>query len=858
MSNGISRTLLALAVSGVCSTPALADVVISQYIEGASYNKAIEIANTGDTAVSLDNYILAKSTNGNSKWEQQRPLTGITLAANEVIVISHKSANEEIQAVTDITDSNVTNFNGNDPVALLNIDGTVHDVIGEMGGDNFAADQTLVRFSDQMTPSDNYDQSQWAVLEKDTVAGLGVIDGAEPVEPFACLDNGQTPIFTTIQEIQGEGETSPFISGYPYITEDEYYVKGVVAAVTTGISKGFYLHALVDDNNNKTSEGLFINTSNTGQVVAGDVVCVKGNIQEYYDNTQLKVSSGNVLVEGHQSIPNAETIIIDPSDESFADTLERFEGMLVSTNKALNLRVTRTFGYDYDGRRNNMVLSQGGANLHPNQIFSANSEQSHSQREQNKNQRIFIESDQKPANGTVPFYPNFGRTDADQNGSTEDYLRINDKIVGLEGVVNYSHNEYRLITTNTIDDSNIYRKTDRQKKPGKNSGDLRIATFNVLNYFNSPFGGDQNPLNQNRGANNLEEFERQEAKIVSAILNLNADIIGLMEIENNGFGDASAIKRLVDTINANIKNKGKQYQYVAIDSNDDGLFNELDSIGTDAIAVGVIYRNSAVKLIDNQIIPMPRQEAPAVYDESGEEVESGLNYQRDSLSPTFKVKGSEHKLTLAINHLKSKGSMCWEDAAPTSEGGQNGEDLDYQGSCENFRVAAVVALGEALKKREEKGKGKKEKHHTIILGDLNAYGKEDPLLILTDYSYKKYGKEIYAARNTFIGSEPQYGDHGAVIDSSYGYINAMEIYHPKGWSYSYNDEIGALDHILISPSLKSKLVNAKEWHINAGESTLFDYNVEYKGDFPYYTDHYRSSDHDPAIIDLKFSGKHKH
>ncbi|MCV5640839.1 hypothetical protein OFN49_38735, partial [Escherichia coli] len=72
--------------------------------------------------------------------------------------------------------------------------------------------------------------------------------------------DGQQPNFTTIQDIQGEGDTSPFIDGYPYITDEDHFVTGVVTAVTTGLTKGFYLQALESDNNDKTSEGLFIHT----------------------------------------------------------------------------------------------------------------------------------------------------------------------------------------------------------------------------------------------------------------------------------------------------------------------------------------------------------------------------------------------------------------------------------------------------------------------------------------------------------------------------------------------------------------------------------------------------------------------
>ncbi|MEZ9230162.1 ExeM/NucH family extracellular endonuclease [Vibrio amylolyticus] len=839
-----TRSLLALAVTSTVATPALSEVVISQYIEGSSYNKALEIANTGDIAVSLDNFQLAKSSNGGGSWDTKLPLTGRVINANDVLVLSHPSAGSEVQQKSHENNATVINFNGDDPVALLNSDGTVHDMLGEMGDVDWGKDVTLVR--SDLTPSTGYQASQWVVLGKDDFSGLGLLESVDVPEPFACTQDGSSPVFTSIQDIQGEGASSPFINGYPYITDEEYFVKGVVSAVTTGLTKGFYLSALNDDYNPNTSEGLFVHTNLAqSDLIAGDVVCVKGKIQESYGLTQLKAENNNWLKLATQDAPQAVDITLLDSDENFEQTLERYEGMLVRTSEDLDMRVTRTFGYDYSGRRNNMVLAQGAINMQPNQLHAAGSQAAIEQSEHNALARLFVESDQKAGNGQVPYYPDFGRTDIDQNGSTEDYIRIDDSVIGLEGVLSYSYNEYRLIATNQLNSDNFIRNTPRTERPEMNRGDLRIATFNVLNYFNSPFGGDSNLHGGNRGANSYEEFEVQQEKIVNAILLLDADIVGLMEIENNGFGDSGAITQLVDQINLRIPNEKDFYSFVAIDSNQDGETNHLDSIGTDVITTGVIYRDSAVKLKKIRVIAMPSQLAPEVLDDEGKVIEDGKNYQRDSLAPTFKVKGTKEKITVAVNHLKSKGSKCWEDAAPIAEGGQGGTDADKQGSCEQFRVAAAVALGDAL----EDIKG-----HKVILGDMNSYGMEDPMLILTDYSAEKYGKEIKAARNTFINGEQQFGDDGAVISDNYGYINAVAMLHPKSWSYSYNDEVGALDHLLISESLADKVVDATDWHINGGESTLFDYNDEYKGDLPKYQDHFRSSDHDPAVLELQMGG----
>ncbi|MEH0667320.1 ExeM/NucH family extracellular endonuclease [Vibrio scophthalmi] len=842
MRHTFTPSLLAAVVASALSAPVAADILLSQYVEGSSNNKAIEIANTGEEAVTLTGFQLAKSTNGNGEWGATLDLDSVTLAAQSVWVVANSQAYAETRAVANEIHG-ITSFNGDDPIALL-YEGNVHDIIGVMGDVSFGENVTLVRASEAMTPSSSYNASDWVALESNDITGLGVLDGAELPEPFACTQDGAEPSFTDIQTIQGEGSTSPFIDGYPYITAESYFVQGVVSAVTTGLTKGFYLQALNDDGNPLTSEGLFVYTNqSSSELNAGDVVCVQGQVQEYYNLTQLKASDW--VKTGEQAAPVAVDITPIESDQSFAQTLERYEGMLVRTSAELDMRVTRTFGYDYAARRNNMVLAHERINMQPNQVFAAGSPEALEQSASNAARRLFVESDQKAADGQIPYYADFGRTDVDQDGSTEDYIRIDDTVIGLEGVLSYSYNEYRLIATNSLSAENFVHNDPRTDTPELKKGDLRIATFNVLNYFNSPFGGDSNPFGDNRGANSAEEFDVQEAKILNAILRLDADIIGLMEIENNGFGEGGAIHRLVQELNARIESKRDQYRYVAIDSNGDGSEDGQDFVGTDAITTGVLYRPKVVKLKQARVIAMPSQQAPEVLDDNGKVIEDGKNYQRDSLAPTFKVRGTKETITVAVNHFKSKGSKCWEDAAPIEQGGQGGQDSDWQGSCEQFRVAAAVALGDALQAI---------KGHKVILGDLNAYGMEDPLLVLTDYTPEKYAKTITAARNTVINGEEQFGDQGAVITHNYGYINAVAKAHPESWSYSYNDEVGALDHLLISPSLNKHFVDATDWHINGGESTLFDYNQEYKGDLPTYRDHYRSSDHDPAVLELNMAG----
>ncbi|HHF3006909.1 TPA: ExeM/NucH family extracellular endonuclease [Vibrio diabolicus] len=837
----IKPSILALTIASALSANANAEIIISQYVEGGAYNKAVEIANTGDTAVTLTGYELAKSSNGGGSWGSTLDLSDVTLQAKQVYVLAHGDASEAIKAVADYTDKNVANFNGDDPLALLK-DGEVHDILGVMGDVDFAKDTTLVRNSDALTPSTTYQSTQWTALPKDNIDGLGELNTTEPPAPFACEVDGQEPAFTTIQEIQGEGASSPFIDGYPYITTEDHFVTGVVSAVTTGLTKGFYLQALENDGNDKTSEGLFIHTDVADtELKAGDVVCVKGKVQEYYSNTQLS-SDANSYVKTGTSNASLVTPLTIKEGETLRDALERHEGMQVELSSASELFVTRNFSYDYDSRRNNMMLSHEAPLFKPTQLHAAESDAAVALAKENAANRIYLESDSKAPNGQIPYFPTFAQ-DLDQNGSSEQHIRLGSRVEGLQGVVNYSYNEYRLIATNEVDSSNFVTSGDdfdvaRKAAPAIADSDLRVASFNVLNYFTSVAdSGHDNPTGQNRGATNLDEFLIQQAKIVSAMNKMDADIIGLMEVENNGFGDGSAIQNLVDALNAEIDDVEDHYTYVEIEEQD--KYQE-EYFGSDAIMVAILYRANAVTPKEAaKVIVTPEQhiaENTITRKEGTESNPAYDKYQRHSLLQTFTVKETGEDLSVVVNHFKSKGSECIEEWIA---GVEDSEPADLQGNCNNFRVSAAKVVGEALKDIDG---------DVLVMGDLNAYGKEDPLLTLTDYSKEKYGRDIYTAAYTTIGGGELQVEK-TKIEKGYGLHNLNTLLHGTDtFSYTYSGELGNLDHALASSSLAQKVVAIEDWHINSLESNLFEYSSKYTGDMPKYKDSFSASDHDPVII----------
>ncbi|EIU7060792.1 TPA: ExeM/NucH family extracellular endonuclease [Vibrio vulnificus] len=893
-------TLLAGAISSVLSGAALADIndiIITEYMEGGYNNKAVEITNLGTTDYVFPSTIDIAYQKDGAAWnrmnqsadQSKSALDGITLAPGKTLVLRNPSntANEQAQITAleaaktkfgaQVVDATVY-YNGNDAVALRDVTNpdapVILDVVGVVGSaDNWGKDVTLRRFESAKAQKDNYVAKDWLVEAKDTFSGLGDPAFAEPLATAPCSDAEAGVLHKYIGEVQGEAYSSPLIES-GYTSKEEYLVTGVVSAVATSLVKGFYLYDDNADGNVKTSDGIFVKTSGAvSKDMIGQQICVRAKVNEDYGMTTL-LPTGNIW-EVKNSTPVEVTPVklerIDSDDETFRSTLERLEAMPVVLVEDMDaaegnqdMRVSRTFSFDYSAKRNNMVIAYKRPNPQPNQDHVAGSDAAKAQTAQNKDYRIVVESDEKPANGKIPYYPEFA-SDPHNN-----YIRINDSVVGMTGVLHYSYNEFRLIPTANVTKANFVHNTPRTSSPvikesyGDDGFTIKVATQNVLNYFNSPYGGHHNLFGNNRGAESQQEFERQQAKIVEAIYGLDADIVGLMEVENNGFGDFSAIRELLEAINAkyykeNYKDRfaresiHNRYVFVGFDKNGDQVLDQFDTVGSDAITTGIIYRPSKVSVIAGKVIPMPWQHAPMIVDADGKPVvdgkgelaENGQNYQRNTVAATFRVLNTGKQLTVSVNHLKSKGSTCWDDYV-----GTKAVDDDAQGSCENFRVASTYHLGLEMAKIGG---------DQIVLGDMNSYAHEDPMLVLTSNPTKK---ALKAADYIKVGNKWLFNaEQGPVISKTFGYINAVDYKTPEGetsWSYSYNDEVGSLDHLLISSSLEKRLVDAVDWHINAPESTLFDYSNKYKGGDsneanPFYKDDaFRSSDHDSALVTIGY------
>ncbi|MEF1307077.1 nuclease, partial [Vibrio owensii] len=168
---------------------------------------------------------------------------------------------------------------------------------------------------------------------------------------------------------------------------------------------------------------------------------------------QLASDANSYVKTGTSDIPLVTDLVIKEG-ETLRDALERHEGMQVELTSASDLFVTRNFSYDYDSRRNNMMLSHEAPLFKPTQLHAAESDAAVELAKDNAANRVYLESDGKAPNGQIPYYPDFAK-DADQDGSSEQHIRLGSRVEGLQGVVAYSYNEYRLIATNEVDNTNF-------------------------------------------------------------------------------------------------------------------------------------------------------------------------------------------------------------------------------------------------------------------------------------------------------------------------------------------------------------------------------------------------------------------
>lgn len=882
-----------VALTPTPASAAVPDLILSEYVEGSSNNKALEIYNGTGSAVDLAaaGYSVQMFFNGNPSAGLTIALTG-SVASGDVHVVAQASAAPAVLAVADQT-SSASWFNGDDAIVLRKGSTTV-DSLGQVGVDPgtewgtglaSTADNTLRRkatvCAGDTTTTDAFDPAvEWDGFATDTFGGLGthtaecggaddapavvsttpadggtaspaqspVVTFSEPVTltgdaiSLSCGASGVVPVtvtggptewtvdpasdladgesctlavsavgvsdvdtndppdtmaadvsvaftvvdtclaaYTPAYTIQGSG-TSAAVTG-PVTT------KGVVVADYEGASptlRGFYLQDLQGDGDPATSDAIFVFNGSNNSVELGDVVRVSGTAGEFQDQTQIS-SVTDIADCGTGSVAPTEVTLPVASPTA----LERYEGMAVTLPQTLY--VTEHFQL---GRFGQVVVSSGGRLQQPTNVVAPGPE-ANALQAQNDLNRLIVDDTLQSQNPDPIIWGRGGEA-----LSASNTLRGGDTVTGATGVLTYtwagssaSGNAYRLRPLTQSGEGITFEAANpRPDGPEDVGGDVQVAGMNLLNYFNTftgCSGGVSGPPMSCRGANDQTELDRQTAKTVEAIARMDADVIGVNEIENDGYGPDSALATLVDAVNAKVG--AGTYAYVDADA----ATGEVDALGDDAIKVGLLYKPGVVSPVGDTAVL-----------NTTEFVNGGDSAPRNrpSLAQAWRVDATGGVFVTDVNHLKSKGSAC--EAPDTGDG---------QGNCAVVRTNAVRALLAWLD-TDPTGTGDED---VLLVGDYNSYAMETPMRTLEEGGYTNLVRDL-------VGED--------------------------AYSYVFDGQWGSLDHALASTTLAGQVTGVTDFHINADEPSVLDYNTNFKSAGQvaslYAPDEFRVSDHDPVIVGL--------
>jgi predicted extracellular nuclease len=578
---------------------------------------------------------------------------------------------------------------------------------------------------------------------------------------------------TKISLVQGADTTSPLLA-------TRVKVEGIVTFVSqgTGGFGGFYVQEEDQDadKSTATSEGVWVES--TFAVNKGDKVQVEGLVAETYKQTRLTNTSVWV-VSSNNTLPKPIELIYPVA------SFEPFEGM--SLKIVSKLTVTENYNL---GRYGELMVSFDGLLYTPSQLVDLNdSDPSNNTYTGNYNlaavknaqknnafrKLILDDASAVELPNPIPFL--------DKNKT----VRVGSTIDTLYCVMSYDFGYYVLEPTAAVK-INYDQRPVTVPSVGAEAN-IKVAAFNVENLFN----GDNGSFAASRGATSMVEFKRQVAKISRAVAGIDADVIGLIELENDGFGPSSAIKELVDSVNLLNKNRG--YKFIKAPSRLSNLAAK-GMLGGDAIKVGLIYDSLTVYPEGDYMI----------FDDT-------LVFNRVPLAQKFNLKNTKNGLTVMVNHFKSKG--C------SGSTGLDADQADGQ-ACFNARRKMQADSVMVFVNRIIAATGDSD---VVVMGDINAYAQEDPMDLMKSKGMVNFAENDSVFSYVFSG-EVGALDHALGTKAIYSQLTGAAKWHinstePVIIEYSFNDPA----------SRKTKTTD------------------------PYEKSPFRCSDHDPIVLGFKLVNK---
>lgn len=463
---------------------------------------------------------------------------------------------------------------------------------------------------------------------------------------------------------------------------DSAVFQGVVSGLFLGSEElgGMFIQraATGGEQTDPTMNALFLATPDTSLVPAGlavgDVVTARGELAEFQGGWQLR---SEALLQCGQGSIDHHALTFPVSD------ITQFEKLI---HQPVHIEQPMYVVDHYNLARFGITTIASELLWNPTQKV-APGEPAQALAQQNQRARIVLDDGSNQEYPSTVKYPQPGL-------DIDNPLRRGDRVENIHAIVVKMGNSYHLHPTQAPQ----FEQHNPRPQPEvlRRQGDLRVVAFNVLNYFNGDGQGGGFPTP--RGAKSAQEFERQHARLVAAMAALDADIYTLMEVENDGFDELSAIATLTRGLQDALPDT--QWAYV-----NPGV----DRVGGDVITQGMIYRADTVSELGTATF--------------SEDPIFALG-SRPPFAQRFVVKDTGGEITVVANHFKSKGRCPGDGSADDNQS-------DGQGCWNALRTQSAQALAEWV----ANDIGADTPGSFLLTGDFNAYAMEDPLQQLSHNDY---------------------------------------------------------------------------------------------------------------------------
>ncbi|MFB9165110.1 ExeM/NucH family extracellular endonuclease [Arthrobacter psychrochitiniphilus] len=805
----------------LAALPAVPNVIINEaYLNGGSANasfknKFVELYNPTNADINLSGWSLQyRSATGSVAPSGLTGLAG-TIKANDYYLIKGNSNGDKgLDLPPADADTGSLAFSGSAGTLFLSnkaerlpadlatgsLVGTadIVDLLGYGTSNTFeavpAGGQTVALSLNRSDAVDTDNNSTDFTTAAPTPTGTA--GGVEPPKPPEDAGN------KTIAEIQGEGAKSAF-EGSTVTTKGK-----VTAAYPTGGFDGYFIQTPgtggdLDMATHKASNGVFVYSPGTvAKVKIGDYVQVSGLVKEFGGATDTTTTTEiDVPADGMTVLDEAATEVKAAvvSVPETTEGREALEGMLVAPQGEFT--ITDNYTLNNYGEVGLAVGTK--VLLQPTAVGPVGSAAHTATIATNATKAIRLDDGASTnflnaAGQSVPL-PWLSAATPMRVGSTAEFA--------TNVIFDNRNNAYKFQPLEALTPANaeavqpIAFGNNRVDAPSAVGGDLKVATFNVQNYFTQT--GDKNASCQfyndragnpitvrtgclQRGAANAANLTRQQAKIVAGIHQSGADVLSLEEIENSvKFGEDRdfALATLVAALN--VQSPGV-WDYVR----SPGMDQRPSVAIEDVIRTAFIYKVAVAKPVGTSAI----LDDPAF---------TGIARQPLAQAFTLAGNGEGAKVILIANHFKSKGSPATPDDIDKGQGNSN--------LARTAQATALVKFSNAQQSAQGTDK-------VLLMGDFNSYTFEDPMLLMAAAGYVDQGAKT--------------GKH----------------------SYAFGGLVGSLDHIVATPALDAFVTGADIWNINSTESIAMGYSRYNSNVTDFYdTSAFAASDHDPVVVGLNLA-----